>query len=114
LLNELGTLTHDDLQDPKYSILHAMGQWVVLLQCACFSSGPPLVDFWSEQAAISEKLQYDLKKTTHAFSKIESQQITETVNTIKNAINRIQTTGGKADECNEISFAIETFEHQLP
>lgn len=114
LLNEFGELTNKDFKDKWYSLLHSMGQWVVLLQCACISSEPASDQFWSEQKAISLKMRSELNSatTSESDSKNDTHQLAA-LKMIEAAIQQIEQTGSKADGCDEITIAIEMFENQL-
>jgi hypothetical protein len=111
LLNQSQSPQKNETDKKLYSLLYAMGEWAVLLQCACISTGPAEDTFWSRQKAIAAELQNEL----HAddASEATSLHLTQTVTHIQNAIKQTRATGAQADGCADIASAMEGLEKRL-
>jgi hypothetical protein len=94
-----------------YSLLYAMGEWAVLLKCACISTEPATDAFWSRQEAIAAEFQKELHNNGPSMA--ESLHLGQTVTQIKKAVRQTRATGAKADGCSDIASAMEALEKRL-
>jgi hypothetical protein len=111
LLNQCPSPQEKERDKKLYSLLYAMGEWTVLLQCACISSGPAADEFWSKQEVIAAELQKELK--TSESSVAGSLDLAQTVTLIQNAVRHTRASGAKVDGCTDITSAMEGLENRL-
>lgn len=104
--------THDAVDhEARIPVLNSLGQWVVVLQCACIAEEPVSEAFWSDQEMIALKLQDDINHST--MGEIEGHLLVQTVMTIKNTVGQIRESGEQAKGCEDIKTAIDSLEDHL-
>jgi hypothetical protein len=103
----------DQVADQKAPLffLNALGQWAVVLQCACISKAPAADDFWAEQEVIATTFQEELQNTVESDESPSS--VLKPVATISRAIDQLRSRGVAADGCEEIAIALESLENNL-
>jgi hypothetical protein len=111
LLNQSQSSQEKESDKKLYSMLYTMGQWAVLLQCACISTIPAADAFWSKQEAIAAEFQKELR--TRDPSVAGSLHLAQTITQIQNAVRQTRATGAQADGCSDIASAMEALENRL-
>ena len=111
LSSQTGSMEHKEFEDEWHASLYSLGQWTVVLQCACISPEPVPDEFWLDQEAIALQLHETLSNADPP--RTGSKEMRKTAAIIKNAIEEIRATGDHIDGCEEIALAIETFENRL-
>ena len=111
LFNRSQSSNKKETDKKLYSLLYAMGEWAVLLQCACISTEPAADAFWLKQEAIAAEFQKELR--SKAPSAAGSLHLGQTVTQIRNAVRLTRATGAQADGCSDIASAIEALESRL-
>ena len=111
LLNQSQSLQEKETDKKLYSLLYAMGEWSVLLQCACISTEPATDAFWSKQEAIAAELQNELR--INGPSVAGSLHLEQTVTQIQNAVKQTRATGAQAEGCSNIASAMKALENRL-
>jgi hypothetical protein len=97
--------------EAQVPVLNSLGQWVVVLQCACIAEEPVSEKFWSDQEMIALQLQDDIKNS--AIGEIEGHLLVQTVMTMQDTVGQIRASGEQAKGCENIKTAIESLEDQL-
>lgn len=97
--------------EAQVPVLNSLGQWVVVLQCACIAEKPVSEKFWSDQEMIALQLQDDINNST--IGEIEGHLLVQTVMTMKDTVGQIRRSGEQAKGCDGIKTAIDSLEDHL-
>ena len=97
--------------EAQIPVFNSLGQWVVVLQCACIAEEPVSEKFWSDQEMIALKLQDDIKNST--IGEIEGHLLVQTVLTMKDTVGQIRESGEQAKGCEDLKTAIDSLEDHL-
>ena len=92
-------------------VLNSLGQWVVVLQCACIAKEPVSEKFWSDQEMIALQLKDDIQNS--AIGEIEGHLLVQTVSTMKDALGQIRESGEQTKGCENLKTAIDSLEDHL-
>ncbi len=108
---ETSAPTSKTYSDEFQTALYTLGQWVVLLQCACVAPTPAPETFWHDQASIALKMEEQLQ--TASQSSAQAGRLLLFMTHLQSAIQEILAGGGSAIGCEEIAAAIESIESLL-
>jgi hypothetical protein len=106
-----GELTAPDSQKSRRALFFSLGQWTVLLQCACLSDAPVSQEFWTAQQTIALNLQDEFQHA--AQGELPLQSVVDAVAMLKETVTQISASGNAVDGCEDITVAVEDLERRL-